>query len=39
MATEERATCGGCLIGFPLGTGLHTLAEGCAHERVTCALW
>lgn len=28
--------CKGCIFGFPLGTGLHTMETGCAYERVTC---
>ncbi len=30
----KQVTCGGCLIGFPLGTGIHTMREGCAHAPV-----
>ncbi len=29
----RQVTCGGCLIGFPLGTGIHTMRGGCLHER------
>jgi hypothetical protein len=25
--------CGGCLIGFPRGTGIHTFREGCRFQK------
>lgn len=30
---KEAAVCGGCTIGFPLGTGLHTFGDGCRFVR------
>lgn len=28
----ERPVCGGCLVGMPRGTGLHTFGDGCRFQ-------
>lgn len=34
-----NVTCGGCLIGFPIGTGIHTRREGCLHDLTLYGVW
>ena len=29
---KARTTCGGCLVGFPLGLGMHTFGDGCRFQ-------
>jgi hypothetical protein len=29
---KARPVCGGCLVGMPRGTGLHTFKDGCRFE-------